>query len=400
VSFDIVFVHGTGVREPAYSKAFSIISQNLKERDGNLRVHKCYWGGEHGTTLALGGLAIPRFDTRRSLDGDLSDEDFTLGLWELLYQDPLFELQILSLRSGKSGPIFAGEALGDELDNHVRTLTPSPILHEMLDQAGMGEFFDKAREIVSKERDYQEAIASAQEPLGEYRLAIARSLVAQVAILVRDTYGEIALSLNADLRDQIVERIVAELGGTEMGIVSWLKDSLSGVVKRVVTNDLQRRRSRISENISGGIGDILMYQARGQKVRDFIRAKIAPLPGSIVLIAHSLGGIACVDLLLEKQPPKVNLLVTIGSQAPLLYELNALVGMEYNPNATLPENFPQWLNIYDKNDFLSYVGDQVFRDRVEDVEVNSRQPFPQSHGAYWTNKTVWDEILRRMVTNP
>ncbi len=50
---DLVFIHGTGVREPAYSKAFSIISQKLKERNENLCFHKCYWGGSLGTTLKI-----------------------------------------------------------------------------------------------------------------------------------------------------------------------------------------------------------------------------------------------------------------------------------------------------------------------------------------------------------
>jgi hypothetical protein len=90
------------------------------------------------------------------------------------------------------------------------------------------------------------------------------------------------------------------------------------------------------------------------------------------------------------------LLVTIGSQSPILYELNALVGMEYNPNAKLPETFPEWLNIYDRNDFLSYVGEKIFSEKIQDVEIDSKQPFPESHGAYWENDKVWDAVLQKM----
>ena len=397
MGFDVVFVHGTGVREPGYSKAFNTISQNLKERDDNLRVHKCYWGGMHGTTLNAGGLAIPPFDSNRSLDRNLTDKEFTLGWWELLYQDPLIELRMLSLRSGTKGFVPGQKPSGDILDNSFRTLIPSLNLQEMLDKAGLKEVFDEARAILVKETDYRKAITSAREPIGEYRLAIAHAMVAQSAILVQDKYGDLALSFNGDLRDKIVEQIVAELGGSERGLISWVKDNLSGVVKRIITNDLQRKRSRVSEEISGGIGDILMYQARGQKIRNFIHDTITPLTESVVLIAHSLGGIACVDLLLENQLPQVHLLVTVGSQAPLLYELNALVGMEYNPNTTLPPTFPRWLNIYDKNDFLSYTGSKIFPGRIDDVEVDSGQPFPESHGAYWTNSKVWDNIFKRIV---
>ncbi len=139
-----------------------------------------------------------------------------------------------------------------------------------------------------------------------------------------------------------------------------------------------------------------MYQARGQELRDFVRQTLEPLEGKTIVIAHSLGGIICVDLLLEKEPPQIDLLVTVGSQAPVLFELNALVGMEYDPNAKLPEKFPKWLNIYDRNDFLSYVGEKIFPEKIEDFEVDSQQSFPQSHGSYWTNKKVWDEIWQKM----
>lgn len=400
MSFDIVFVHGTGVREPIYSKTFSTISQKLKARDENLRFHKCYWGGLLGTTLNAGGVSIPISDTTKAIQTNLSEEDYLLGLWELLYQDPLIELQILAIRSEHNEIVF-GEKPSNDLDNRVRALTPSSELQEMLDCSGIGEFFSQAQTIILNESDYQNAIASASEPLGEYRIAIARALIAQSSLLARDKYGEFALSLNGELRDRIVEQIVAELGGTEKGLLSGVKQSISGTIGRIITNNAQRKRSGFSDKYSGTLGDILMYQARGQKLRDFVRATIEPLQGKNIVIAHSLGGIICVDLLLEPQPPKIDLLVTVGSQAPILYELNALVGLEYNPNAKLPDSFPKWLNIYDHNDFLSYVGDKIFPEKIQDVIVDSKQPFPQSHGAYWNNDAVWDAVWQKMmeVTN-
>ena len=44
------------------------------------------------------------------------------------------------------------------------------------------------------------------------------------------------------------------------------------------------------------------------------------------------------------------------------------------------------------NDFLSYIGEQVFPERVRDVEIQSRQPFPQSHSAYWMNRLFWNKV--------
>lgn len=394
--YNVVFIHGTGVREPAYSKNFSIISQKLKERNGNLRFHKCYWGGSLGTTLNAGGLSIPVSDTKKAVEKDLSNEEYILGLWELLYQDPLIELQILAISSRENETVF-GVKPGNDLDNKVRALIPSSNLQEMLANAGIEEFFRQAQTIIVNESDYQEAMKSAKEPLREYRLAIARALVAQSSLLVRNKYGEFALSLNGELRERIVEQIVAELGGTEKGLFSEVQQSISGTIRRIINNNLQRKRSGFSEKYSGTLGDILMYQARGQKLRDFVRTTIESLENPIVLIAHSLGGIICVDLLLEQQQPQVDLLVTVGSQAPILYELNALVGREYEPNYNLPASFPKWLNIYDRNDFLSYVGEKVFPGKIQDVEIDSQQPFPESHGAYWNHDKVWDAIWQKMV---
>jgi hypothetical protein len=57
---------------------------------------------------------------------------------------------------------------------------------------------------------------------------------------------------------------------------------------------------------------------------------------------------------------------------------------------------PNWLNVYDPRDLLSYVGAPLFPGRVEDVEVDNRQPFPPSHSAYWANPQVWDAIVSRL----
>ena len=399
MSFDIIFVHGTGVRQPDYSKSFSAISEQLKKRDSSLRVHECYWGGIHGTTLRAAGASIPPFDTRRAVNADLSDTEFELGLWELLYQDPLLELQILHLHSGKEA-LPGGKPPGYKLKEDVKTLAPSVELCRLLEEGRIEEVFDEAREQITSDHDYQKAVKSAQQPFGDYRTAIARALVAQSVILAQDEYNDPILFLSAELRDQIVQQLVNELGGTERGMLDGPKAILMGMVKRPATNMLKHGRIGFTVKISGPVGDILMYQTRGQSIRNFIREEIGKHPGPIVLLGHSLGGIACVDLLLEPNPPKVVLLVTIGSQAPLLYEMNALVGMPYDPNSTLPSTFPQWLNIYDKDDLLSYVGSNIFPEKVEDFHAGSGKPFPDSHSAYWKDSNVknevWDKIVKTL----
>jgi hypothetical protein len=109
----------------------------------------------------------------------------------------------------------------------------------------------------------------------------------------------------------------------------------------------------------------------------------------VTLVAHSLGGIACVDLLVMRDLPKVSRLITVGSQTALLYEIGAMASLARSER--LPAWFPPWLNVYDRDDFLSYRADRLFP-QVTDLEVSSREPFPDSHSAYLTSDTVWTAI--------
>ena len=415
---NFVFVHGTGVRQPAYGITLAKIEQHLKNKDQYYQVHECYWGEEHGSNLNEGGKSIPTFDTNRSIDGFLSEEDYKIGLWNLLYQDPLFELGILSLRESESQSILSPKTAGKVLEQTLENFNPSQTLLYQLAEAGINQaVFMQAKKSILDDNNYQNAIHQAQPPLGDYRFAIAKALVAQSAIFVSRQDGAQALCFTGKRRDQIVDQIVSEIGGSERGPVDWVKnllqeklpkflDSAKNItinsVLQIPTSLALRKRGSLSESVAATTGDVILYQARGQGIRDFIRSKIQEIKhqeptNPLILLAHSLGGIAAVDLLLESNPPEIDLLITVGSQAPLLYEWNALVNMEYKLGAKLPDDFPRWLNIYDEKDFLSYVGAGIFPDQIEDKKVSNGQPFPASHGAYWDNQMVWEIIFERIA---
>lgn len=406
MTYDVVFVHGTGVREPAYSKAFNLISERFKRRDNQIRVHRCYWGGVHGSTLLAGGGSIPDISATKALGDEVDEQQLDIELWRLLYQDPLFELKALALRRGtetESLPLGADSPAAG-IDSKFRTFKPSSDLSGLFSKASLtDENLLTARDNLVKESDYQEAIDTAVEPLGDYCRALARALVAEAVRLLQQKEGELSVLLSASVRDDIVEQIKTYLGAQEKGLGNWLIDDLRGLLSRFATSWTRDRRFAISERIGGQGGDILLYQARGEAIRQFIAEIIQPLSGPIILIGHSLGGIACVDLLLldPKIRSRIGLLVTVGSQSPALYELNALVSQAYDPNFKLPSDFPRWLNLYDINDFLSYVGRSVFPGHngapfIEDVEISSRQPFPKSHSAYWVEERTWEAIFERL----
>ena len=93
----------------------------------------------------------------------------------------------------------------------------------------------------------------------------------------------------------------------------------------------RRRRADLMDGASPRVGDILLYQCRGKRIRDFLAARIREVTPPVVILAHSLGGVAAVDLLVQEDlSDRVALLVTAGSQAPYFYEINALASLEYH----------------------------------------------------------------------
>lgn len=89
------------------------------------------------------------------------------------------------------------------------------------------------------------------------------------------------------------------------------------------------------------------------------------------------------------------LLITVGSQVGMLHEIGALAtqrSASAEPSQ-LPADFPPWLNLCDRNDLLSFRAAPRFSGRVRDVELDSRNPFPHAHNAYWRNNSVWNHIL-------
>jgi hypothetical protein len=101
----IVFIHGTGVREPAYTTSFNLVQQALNRSFGapNVHLEPCYWGETCGSQLYLGGASIPEADTTRGIDGEGNEFDYHLALWGLVYDDPFAELQMDSRHSPAPG---------------------------------------------------------------------------------------------------------------------------------------------------------------------------------------------------------------------------------------------------------------------------------------------------------
>ena len=421
----VLFIHGTGVRTASYEAGFSMIQQALNARLGatKVRTEPCLWGESCGSRLFLDGASIPGFEPMTSMrPEDPEDPEYNRGLWATLYRNSEAELQLLALRERPKSFTPGQESPGEELAADFEALWPdlpklgrveADRLREALAAAQLLDHVAAAHASIIARASYREALAAAGMPLTEYRVALARALLAES---VNHSWDEGTIDQGVALfdgsgRDAIVELLVAALGGKEAGM-GWVTGPAKRMFARTGTRWFGRNRGRLSEQMAGFAADVAAYQARPRPIRDFIGAAVdkaadaAAARGEkdgLYLIAHSLGGIAAFESLVERPMAAVAGLITVGSQAPLLYELDALASLPLPKDGSgrptgkagaLPVHFaPRWINIYDPADFLAYRAEPVFGpERVRDVEVDNGQPFPESHSAYWANPRVWDAV--------
>jgi hypothetical protein len=388
----VLFVHGTGGRTPYLAEPFRRIKRALLERRSDLRVERCLWGDHTGARLNANGNSIP---TYRSATDESESIEAGVALWGEIYQDPYYELRLLTLCPPKKRGIELGAAPpGELLRQRVTDFAASAELVALLESAGIADVFQRAIATVAEAQPFRDAMAVAGEPISPFVMATARAAVAMAMSIVDEGTESARIATDGELRDEVVRTLDRELGDSEPLIFRLLASPLRGVTSSLVASYTRRQVTAITDATSPHVADIIRYQARGQAMRDFIRARLRELEPPVVLLAHSLGGIMCVDLLVHEAIPEVEMLVTVGSQAPFFYEVDALSSLQFGE--PLPAHFPRWLNIYDLRDMLSYEGKRIFPGRVEDVEVSSSQPFPRSHLAYWDNPATWDAVVPRL----
>lgn len=373
----ILLVHGTGVRLKDYQSSLSQARRVAAQTGVREEWVDCAWGDPIGVEFQGKSLPGPPSAQR------LADEEADFAHWGWLFADPLFELEKLTIRGDGAGS--EGEIPGRKPDwkvlwDEIAAYQPTTELRLLLERGALADLWPSTWSwIIQGSPIPPQAFEASRYELAEASHALARAVIAQLHVEAWRT-GIVAPS--RALRQRLLERLLADWGQQVLGI----GDLFAQALKRLATSALRQHRERFSALAALPVGDILLYQAHGEQVRRFIREKIAAARPPVTVVAHSLGGIACVDLFALPGAPQVAGLVTVGSQSPFLYELGALYALQ--PPDPLPAGFPRWLNLYDRNDFLSYVAGPLWPE-VEDHEIESGQPFPESHGAYLGNDEVW-----------
>lgn len=390
----LLFVHGTGVRDPAYTATCALIERQLRDFAPHVKLAQCLWGDSVGAKLAHGGKSIPTYGEARGVDA----EDLFPALWSLLIQDPGFELRMLAslpvpfleLVPNEEGP-------AEKLLERFRELRSSSELEGQLAALGLTAGVDENGETqtlvdlidgLARSDGFLDCARSGFAGSPEHRAALARAVV---AALQKATVEAGAPAMDAPTRNELAGVIRSLLGEDVRGDGAWLMSPLTGLAQNLATWHVRRKRGALTDSAYPAAGDILLYQSRGARMRDFIRARIDELADQeVIVFAHSLGGIASFELLAAGCPANVTHLITFGSQASFLYEIGALSTLE--PDTDLRPDFPAWSNFYDLSDPLSYIGEGLFPGRVTDYQVESGESFPASHGAYLHARPFWQQM--------
>ncbi|WND34407.1 hypothetical protein RI578_08940 [Streptomyces sp. BB1-1-1] len=383
----VVFIHGTGVREPGFSALAGRFSAGVTALRGGLRIVPYYWGGEHGATLAAGGASLPPSagTSRGPAAPDAGDDD--TAVWAALYADPYAELALAAAGSAPAAELPPGSLPPDQ---RIRARLAALAAEGDAPAADLGPGLARAATDLAA-HPLLGAAAGGLAP-DDLPDLVARSLTAQVVAGVLDS--DVPLVPVGATRDAVTDRLADALGAPAPGTARGVRSLALRVAGSAASRAVVRRRRALTEAAHPAAGDVLRYLSRGEAVRAGLRALLAGLEPPVAIVAHSLGGIIALDTLILTPQPQVRLLATAGSQGPFLYESGSLPSLEHP--APLPDRFPDWLNLYDPRDLLGYLGGDLFPGRVTDIAVDSRQPFPAAHSAYWTNPAVYRHIVDRL----
>jgi len=405
VSMSILFVHGTGVRD--VSRSMDLIRERA-ERILNMRrdqVVAVEWGRACGPQDLDITPSLPPDEATRGLGEGGSDAEVAAALWQVLLADPTAELRVLAEQPPAGGSML--DPTADPVDVQVgNRVTGAQPPDQALARAGLADAdLQRAQDALVDDQSLGRAAAAAGDPAdGDLVYATARALV---AVMIRRHLADDPppfAAVDAAAREDLVEALANAIAPE--GTRGVLKGLAGKVLGPLATRVAASHRAAFMGPMSDFIRDVAFYIDRGGPVRDYIAKAIREHHGTtpVVVLGHSLGGIACVDLLSDPtvmsgdDPLSVDLLVTVGSQSPFLYLLDSLHSLSpRTPDE--PKPFVPWLNIYNRDDLLSFCAARVWvNTQVDDEPVSAGVPFPGSHGAYWTQDRVYELIRDRLVS--
>jgi hypothetical protein len=382
-----------------------------------LDVKSCAWGPDTGATPVRIPATLPREISTRAI-GAAPDEDLVeAARWALLFDDPLFELRLVGQAPGPGvGGVVVGAALpAESAAAAVLALLQDP--DPLIAPTGIpaAEFGVAVNEVAASRELAAAANAVGTAADSDFAEATARSIVATIIAEYRGTPPGLAPPVveSTTIRDEFVADVAVRLVPVPTrGAMQWFKDRIGEFLVRKGTAIAANHRLRGQEGSAGVVGDVTYYLRRGRAMADLVAKSLQGLSRPVVALGHSLGGIVLVDVLSRMDHPPVDLLVTVGSQSPILYAYDALERARARHDGEEPFSkqhppFTPWLNIYNRNDFLSFVAADIFKSELDDEtldivdrELHVREAFPAAHGAYWYDPLTFEFVAEAVARIP
>lgn len=389
----VILVHGTGVREVGYARTLARFRAGLASRCPDVTVLPCAWGDALGALPSGGPSLIPGKTTQQksSAKAAVNGPDEVMARRYILDIDPLHQLSLIALawqHRLKADLEFPGEETASAaLQKYIAELPGQQALWAELGNAGLTASFRESLSSIAESDVVTQALARIRIDDGEWSefvTALGEAVIARAA-------READVDLGPEQRQRLVDLVVGAFHGGQLGIGRlFFGAALETTMRLGGAFAEQRFRGPLDNWANPSVGDILRYLAFGETVRDFIEDRAAAAAKPIILIGHSLGGIACLDLLASRPISAVTQLITVGSQGSRLYQIGALPNLP--EGSELPESFPLWTNIYSRYDLLSYLAEPVFAPHVTDVEIASSRAMPAAHSAYFTNSKFYELV--------
>lgn len=394
----IIFIHGTGVRQTAFDTTFKLFSLKMSKIRSH-SVEPCYWGGAAGASLLAGGRSIPARSVAEAeptigKSGNPTSAVDEETLWAALEISPLIELQQISEhRSRIRYARRESEVIVTYQQRFEKLFECKPVSEAMMD-AGLSDVEQDALTSLLSTSEFRAAAASTAVDDASKIGAMARAYVA-VALTTADQKNQEPSPVDGVHRDRLVLAIIEALGGEARGGGRVLASAAYKMAVGLgVLNMVERKRTVLTASAVPQAGDTLKYLVRGEALKSFVKSCVYSSPEPVIVVAHSLGAIASIELLSNGELRQVTQLITVGTQVGLLYELDALPGLPFP--SELPASMPEWHNIIDRRDFLAYATEGLFPGAVEDHYIDNRAPFPRNHSAYFGNDDFYELTDRLM----
>jgi hypothetical protein len=364
----VLFVHGSGNRKADADAYGATIASNLKVTKGHM--HVSTWGDSVGPDPAFPRLAETMPIVQKAFPETTDD----------VLADPYGPLR--DLAGGDAG---AAGAFGDEGKESARAvlglmgfggldLSETQLTAEQLSAA--------AAEVAAS----PEFAAAGGDPVALIDAAVtaaaARAVQRQGPKVVSGAFGfDITLDPIAKVKEALSKAV---MGG--VGIIGTTVGEVSGPIARWLSEQFAKRRTALMQQHILVAADILFYQRHSADIRAHVRKEIQDLTPPRLILGHSLGGIILVDTLFgeDAAPIDVALLVTFGSQSPLLQALEAF-------GTVTPDTIP-WLNVWTRFDFVSFLASGLWPGKVTDEEITVDVGFPEAHGSYYESAEFYDKV--------